>query len=109
MSKNTDTKILDDIHKLISTHNIILFMKGDPENPMCGFSSTVVNILKLCGVKDFFYVNVLEDENIRQGIKDYANWPTIPQLYISQKFIGGCDICKEMYKDGSLKELIDTI
>jgi monothiol glutaredoxin len=84
-------------------------MKGTPQFPQCGFSATVVQILKACGVNDYFSVNVLENPEIRNGIKDYANWPTIPQLYVKGEFIGGCDIMKEMYQDGELQKLLEGL
>ena len=100
---------MDDINKKIKTivdsSDIVLFMKGTPEVPQCGFSMAVSNILKNLKVK-FEGVNVLENDEIRQGIKDYADWPTIPQLYIKGEFIGGCDIIKEMFEKGELKELL---
>jgi monothiol glutaredoxin len=81
-------------------------MKGSPEAPQCGFSATVVQILKLAGVQEYAAVNVLADEAVRQGIKEYANWPTIPQLYINGEFVGGCDIVREMYENGELQQMI---
>jgi|TARA_Y100001970_G_scaffold119875_1_gene148659 monothiol glutaredoxin len=97
--------IKTEIKSLIEKNNICLFMKGTPETPQCGFSMAVSNILKHLNVK-FEGVNVLENEKIRQGIKDYSDWPTIPQLYIKGEFIGGCDIVKEMFEKGELKELL---
>ena len=94
-----------EIKSLIDKNNICLFMKGTPETPQCGFSMAVSNILKHLNVK-FEGVNVLENEKIRQGIKDYSDWPTIPQLYVKGEFIGGCDIVKEMFEKGELKELL---
>ena len=88
---------------------VVLFMKGTPDFPQCGFSATAVQILKVCGVNDFVTVNVLADEEIRNGVKEYANWPTIPQLYIKGEFVGGCDIMKEMYQDGELQKLLEGI
>jgi monothiol glutaredoxin len=84
-------------------------MKGTPQFPQCGFSANAAQILKACGVQDFFAVNVLADSDIRQGIKDYANWPTIPQLYIKGQFIGGSDIMKEMFQNGELQKLLAEI
>ena len=92
------------ISKLISENDVCLFMKGTPDSPQCGFSMTVTNVLKHLNVK-FRGVNVLEDENLRQGIKDYSDWPTIPQLYVKSEFIGGCDIVKEMFESGELKKI----
>ena len=92
------------ISKLINENDVCLFMKGTPDSPQCGFSMTVTNVLKHLNVK-FRGVNVLEDENLRQGIKDYSDWPTIPQLYVKSEFIGGCDIVKEMFESGELKKI----
>jgi len=97
------------IHETVTAHPVVLFMKGDARFPQCGFSATVVQILKACGVDDFFTVNVLADEEIRNGVKEYANWPTIPQLYIKGEFVGGCDIAKEMYQTGELQHLLESI
>jgi monothiol glutaredoxin len=83
-------------------------MKGTPQFPQCGFSNAAVQMLKACGVNSFFSVNVLADETVRQGIKDYSNWPTIPQLYINGEFIGGADIMREMYESGELQQLLST-
>ena len=98
-----DTKL--ELKKIIDSNNVCLFMKGVPEAPQCGFSMTVANILKNLNV-DFKGINVLEDESIREGIKEYSDWPTIPQLYIKGEFVGGCDIVKEMFENGELKELL---
>src|SRR5438876_11891696 len=89
--------IQDTIREQVTTHPVVLYMKGTPQFPQCGFSATVAEILKRCGVTDYFSVNVLADDDIRQGIKEYANWPTIPQLYVNGEFVGGCDIIREMY------------
>lgn len=97
------------IHATVTANPIVLYMKGTPQFPQCGFSSRVVQILKSCGVKDFASVNVLADEEIRQGIKDYANWPTIPQLYVNGEFVGGCDIATEMYESGELQQLLEPL
>ena len=101
---------MDDVNKKIKTiidsNNIVLFMKGTPDSPQCGFSMAVSNILKHLKV-NFEGVNVLESNEMRQGIKNYTDWPTIPQLYIKKEFVGGCDIVKEMYEKGELKELIN--
>ena len=94
------------IKKLITENNICLFMKGTPDAPECGFSMAVSNVLKHLNV-NFKGVNVLEDENLRQGIKEYSDWPTIPQLYVKGEFIGGCDIIKEMFEKGELKLLLE--
>ena len=96
--------INDKIKSLIEQNNVCLFMKGTPESPQCGFSMAVSNVLKHLNIK-FIGVNVLEDENLRQGIKDFSDWPTIPQLYVKGEFIGGSDIVKEMFEKGELKEL----
>lgn len=97
--------IQEKIHEIVSQNPVVLFMKGTPTFPQCGFSSGAVQILKNCGVK-FVAINVLADPEIRQGIKDYANWPTIPQLYIRGEFIGGSDIMKELYASGELQQLL---
>lgn len=94
------------IKQQITSHPVVLYMKGTPQVPECGFSANAVRILYALGVKDFFSVNVLQDSAIRQGIKDFANWPTIPQLYVNGQFIGGSDIMTEMYHGGELKELL---
>tara|TARA_B110000259_G_C13687154_1_gene270791 strand:- start:87 stop:410 length:324 start_codon:yes stop_codon:yes gene_type:complete len=95
-----------EIKNIISNNQVCLFMKGIPEAPQCGFSMTVSNILKLLKI-DFKAINVLENEEIRNGIKLYSDWPTIPQLYIKGEFIGGCDIVKEMFEKGDLKKLLE--
>ena len=97
------------IKETVTSNPVVLYMKGDARFPQCGFSATVVQILKVCGVNDLVTVNVLADEEIRNGVKEYANWPTIPQLYIKGEFIGGCDIVKEMYQDGELQKLLEGI
>jgi monothiol glutaredoxin len=99
--------IKNEIKKLIDTNDVCLFMKGVPDAPQCGFSMTVSNILKHLNV-NFKGVNVLDDQNLRQGIKEYSDWPTIPQLYIKGEFIGGCDIVKEMFENGELKNLLES-
>ena len=93
------------IENLINENEVCLFMKGTPDSPQCGFSMAVSNILKHLNV-DFHGVNVLEDESLRQGIKEFSDWPTIPQLYIKNEFIGGCDIVKEMFEKGELKKIL---
>ena len=103
MNENTKKKIND----IIETNQVCLFMKGTPEDPQCGFSLAVSNVLKHLNV-NFKGINVLEDNEIREGIKEYSDWPTIPQLYIKKKFIGGCDIIKEMFEKGELKELLKS-
>ncbi len=97
--------IRDVIDKEVKSNDVVLFMKGTPETPMCGFSSRVVQILNLVGV-DFKGINVLESSELRQGIKEYANWPTIPQLYVKGEFVGGCDIITEMYQSGEFKKML---
>tara|TARA_B100000700_G_C14216322_1_gene477146 strand:- start:147 stop:455 length:309 start_codon:yes stop_codon:yes gene_type:complete len=99
--------IKDEIKTIIEANNVCLFMKGTPEAPQCGFSMAVSNILKHLKV-EFKSVNVLENEKLRQGIKEYSDWPTIPQLYFKGNFIGGCDIVKEMFENGELKNLLDS-
>ena len=96
------------IHEQVTGHPVVLYMKGTPQMPQCGFSAAAVQILKLSGVTDLFSVNVLADEDIRQGIKQYANWPTIPQLYIKGEFVGGSDIMREMYESGELKQVLNA-
>ena len=99
-------EVNEKIKDLISSNEVCLFMKGTPDSPQCGFSMAISNVLKHLKV-NFKGVNILEDENLRQGIKDFSNWPTIPQLYIKGKFIGGCDIVKEMFEKGELKSLFE--
>ena len=94
------------IDDLVKSHKVVLFMKGTAQFPMCGFSGRAVQILKACGVKDITTVNVLDDMAIREGIKQYANWPTIPQLYVNGEFVGGSDIMMEMYQAGELQPLL---
>ena len=96
--------IKEKIDKLINENDVCLFMKGTPDTPQCGFSMAVTNVLKHLKV-NFKGINVLEDENLRQGIKDYSEWPTIPQLYVKKEFIGGCDIVKELFENGDLKKI----
>jgi len=95
------------IKKQVDGNRVVLYMKGSPDFPQCGFSANAVQILRACGASEIFTVNVLENPEIRQGIKDYANWPTIPQLYINGEFVGGSDIMTEMYKNGELKKLLE--
>jgi monothiol glutaredoxin len=94
------------IDEMVKGHKVLLFMKGTAQFPMCGFSGRAVQVLKACGVNDFGTFNVLEDEEVRQGIKDYAQWPTIPQLYVNGEFVGGSDIMMEMYQSGELHQLL---
>jgi monothiol glutaredoxin len=97
------------IDQLVKGNPVVLFMKGTAQFPQCGFSGRAIQILKACGVSQITTVNVLEDPEIRQGIKDYANWPTIPQLYIGGQFVGGSDIMMEMYQAGELQELVNQL
>jgi monothiol glutaredoxin len=100
------TDVQQRIADLINQHRVVLFMKGTAQFPMCGFSGRAVQILKACNVDDLTTVNVLDDEDIRQGIKNYANWPTIPQLYVNGEFVGGSDIMMEMYQAGELQQVL---
>lgn len=97
------------IKQQVSTHPVVVYMKGTPAAPRCGFSANVINILNSLGVKDIFSVNILENDDIRKGIIDYANWPTVPQVYINGEFVGGSDITTEMYQSGELKTLLSKI
>ena len=101
-----DQQTNDLIKNEIDNNEVCLFMKGTPDAPQCGFSMAVSNMLKILDVK-FKGINVLESENLRQGIKEFSDWPTIPQLYIKKEFIGGCDIIKEMFENGELKKVFD--
>ncbi len=98
--------VQDTIREQVTSHPVVLYMKGTPQFPQCGFSANATQILKACGVTDFFSVNVLADPEIRQGIKEYANWPTIPQLYINGEFVGGSDIMRELYQSGELQQML---
>jgi len=98
--------VQDTIREQVTTHPVVLYMKGTPQFPQCGFSQAAVQMLNACGVDKFFSVNVLADPDIRQGIKDYSDWPTIPQLYVDGEFVGGCDIMREMYEAGELQQLL---
>ena len=104
---NNNDHVSQNIENEINSNDVILFMKGTPVFPQCGFSARVVDILTKVGVK-FSTVNVLESEEMREGIKKYSNWPTIPQLYVKKEFIGGCDIVTEMFESGELLELLNT-
>ena len=97
------------IKEQVEGNRVMLYMKGTPQFPQCGFSALAVQVLNACGVKDFGSVNVLADAEIRQGIKEYANWPTIPQLYVNGEFVGGSDIMKEMYQSGELQKLLEGL
>ena len=100
------SEINQKIKDIISSNDIVLFMKGTPDAPQCGFSMAVTNILKILEV-NFKSVNVLSDQNIREGIKKFSEWPTVPQLYVKKEFVGGCDIVKEMFENGELKKLFE--
>ena len=103
-----DQQVKDLINNEIKNNEVCLFMKGTPDAPQCGFSMAVSNILKILKI-EFQSVNVLENESIRQGIKEFSDWPTIPQLYIKGEFVGGCDIVKEMYENGELKTKLSSL
>ncbi len=103
----SDNPVLQSIDETVKSNDVVLFMKGTPTFPQCGFSSVVANVLNHMGV-DYTSVNVLEDMDVRQGIKEYSSWPTIPQLYVKGEFVGGCDIIREMYETGELAELFST-
>ncbi len=105
-SSRAASSVQQRIDDLVKSRRVVLFMKGTPQFPMCGFSGRAIQILKACGVTDLATFNVLEDEGVRQGIKDYANWPTIPQLYVNGEFLGGSDIMMEMYQSGELQPLV---
>ena len=96
------------IKQQVSGNPVVLYMKGTPQFPQCGFSANAIQILKACGITDLLTVNVLEEPEIRQGIKEYANWPTIPQLYVKGEFVGGSDIMREMYQSGELQKLLQA-
>ena len=98
--------VQDTIREQVTGHKVVLYMKGTPQFPQCGFSSNAVQLLKAAGVTDLFTVNVLADPAVRQGIKEYANWPTIPQLYINGEFVGGSDIMNEMSRNGELQTML---
>ncbi len=106
MSNVSASGVQQRIDELVKSNRVVLFMKGTAQFPMCGFSSRSVQILAACQVTDLVTVNVLEDEEVRQGIKQYANWPTIPQLYVKGEFVGGSDILMEMYEAGELQSLL---
>ena len=107
MNTNQNFDVTENINNEIKTNNVVLFMKGTPAFPMCGFSASVVQILTKLNVK-FTSINVLDSDEMREGIKKFSNWPTIPQLYIKKEFIGGCDIVKEMYETGELLEFFNS-
>ena len=95
------------IKEQVTGNPVVLYMKGTPQMPQCGFSQLAVQVLNACGVTQFFSVNVLENADIRQGIKEYANWPTVPQLYVNGEFVGGSDIMREMYESGELQKVLE--
>jgi monothiol glutaredoxin len=96
------------IKQQVTGNPVVLYMKGTPQFPQCGFSANAVQILQACGISNLFTVNVLEEPEIRQGIKEYANWPTIPQLYVKGEFVGGSDIMREMFQSGELQKLLQA-
>lgn len=99
--------IHDTIRDQVNQSRVVLYMKGTPQFPQCGFSATVAEILRRCGVTEYASYNVLDNDELRQGIKEFSNWPTIPQLYVDGEFIGGCDILREMYQSGELQQLFE--
>ena len=105
MTMNTQDKI----KQQVTGNPVVLYMKGTPQMPQCGFSAMAIQVLQACGVQSPFTVDVLADPDIRQGIKQYANWPTIPQLYVKGEFVGGSDILKEMYQSGELQKLLEGV
>ena len=100
--------VQDLIRQQITSHPVVLYMKGTADFPQCGFSANAVRILNTCGVNNIFTVNVLEDPEVRQGVKEFSSWPTIPQLYVNGEFIGGSDILTEMFQNGELKTALDA-
>ncbi len=100
--------VQEKIRNQVTAHSVVLYMKGTPQAPQCGFSGATVQLLKACGVPDFTAVDVLADPEIREGIKAYSNWPTVPQLYIKGEFVGGADIVREMYQQGELQKLLSS-
>src|SRR5258706_11610229 len=96
----------DTIRQQVTSHPVVLYMKGSPQFPQCGFSATATQLLKMAGAESFYTVDVLQNPDIREGIKQFANWPTIPQLYVNGEFVGGSDIMREMYQSGELHKLI---
>jgi monothiol glutaredoxin len=101
--------VQDRIKETVTKNPVVLYMKGTAQFPQCGFSANAIQILKASGAKKVVTVNVLEDAEVRQGIKEYANWPTIPQLYVNGEFVGGSDIMREMYQSGELQKLLETV
>src|SRR4029078_9450004 len=98
--------IKDTIKDQVKQNRVVLYMKGTPQFPQCGFSATAAEILKRCGVSDYASFNVLQEDMLREGVKQFSNWPTIPQLYVDGQFIGGCDIMREMYQSGELQQVL---
>jgi len=105
---STHKALHDELHKLVSTHTVVLFMKGTPTFPRCGFSSKVAQILKQCGLKEYMAVDMLSRPDLKAELVKYADWPTLPALYINGEFIGGCDITTEMYQEGELQPLLQN-
>jgi monothiol glutaredoxin len=101
--------IKDKIRQQVTANPVVLYMKGTPQVPQCGFSALAVQVLNACGVQDFYTVNVLAEADVRQGIKEYSNWPTVPQLYVNGEFVGGSDIMREMYQSGELQKLLEGL
>jgi monothiol glutaredoxin len=101
--------VQEKISQQVTTNAIVLYMKGIPQSPQCGFSAATVQLLNACGVQDFTAIDVLADPEIRDGIKTYSNWPTVPQLYIKGEFVGGADIVREMHEEGELQKLIASV
>jgi monothiol glutaredoxin len=101
--------IKDKIRQQVTANPVVLYMKGTPQAPQCGFSALAVQVLNACGVQDFHTVNVLAEPDVRQGVKEYANWPTVPQLYVNGEFVGGSDIMREMYQSGELQKLLESV
>ena len=100
--------VQDTIREQVTTHPVVLYMKGSPQFPQCGFSATASQLLKMAGAEAVYTVDVLQNPDIREGIKQFANWPTIPQLYVKGEFVGGCDIMREMFQSGELRKLLET-
>ena len=100
--------VQDTIREQVTGHPVVLYMKGSPQFPQCGFSATATQLLKMAGAQEVYTVDVLQNPDIREGIKQFANWPTIPQLYVKGEFVGGCDIMKEMFQSGELQKLVQA-
>lgn len=108
MANDTTRNIQQEIVAAVTGNKVLLFMKGSPQFPQCGFSASATKMLADVGVKDFAFVNVLDDQEIREGIKQYSSWPTIPQLYVDHEFVGGTDIMREMHQSGELAQLLKS-